>query len=165
MTLHPHHSDSPTLANLGAAFADEAASHVKYLHFATLCREQGDEETARLFEETAKQELKHALAHVELLYPRSQLTPQHVLEMAIEGEAHEYSTMYPSFRDAALAEGEALAAAGTDSRQDESDTRSEDFRKLLALAAKRFAALTGVERRHCEHYRAALAATNSTTDK
>ena len=49
---------SITIQNLEAAFAGESMAHIKYLHFAKVCRAAGDEESARIFEETAAQEIK-----------------------------------------------------------------------------------------------------------
>ena len=48
---------SVTLRNLESAFAGESMAHIKYRYFARIAREQGDEETARVFEATADQEV------------------------------------------------------------------------------------------------------------
>jgi len=53
---------SVTVKNIEAAFAGESMAHIKYLYFARVCRAQGDEESARIFEETAAQEVQHASA-------------------------------------------------------------------------------------------------------
>jgi len=73
-------------------------AHIKYLYFARICRAHGDEATARVFEETARQEVQHAFGHMDLLYPADQLDPERCLQMAIEGETYEYTEMYPKFR-------------------------------------------------------------------
>ena len=67
--------ESVTVKNLEAAFAGESMAHIKYRYFAKLAREAGDEDTARIFEETANQEVAHAFGHLDLLYPKAQLTP------------------------------------------------------------------------------------------
>src|SRR6185369_1429518 len=77
---------SPTLKNLEAAFAGESMAHMKYLHFAGIARANGHPEVAKVFEETAAQEIKHALAHAELLYPKGLVDTARALQMAIEGE-------------------------------------------------------------------------------
>ena len=46
-----------TWKNLEAAFAGESMAFQKYTYFAKIARINGDEETAQLFEETAKHEL------------------------------------------------------------------------------------------------------------
>ena len=88
---------SVTIENLEAAFAGESMAHIKYRYFAKLAREMGDEDTARIFEETADQEVMHAFGHLDLLYPKAKMTPARALEIAIEGETYEYTEMYPKF--------------------------------------------------------------------
>ena len=88
---------SKTKKNLEAAFAGESMANRKYLYFARIALELGDEEVAKVFEETAHQETEHALSHLSLLYPKEELTVQKLLEIAIEGERYEHTTMYPSF--------------------------------------------------------------------
>ena len=138
----PFHSpDSPTIQNLQAAFAGESMAHIKYRYFARLCREMGDEATAKAFEATADQEVMHAFGHLDLLFPKSQMSPAKALQFAIDGETHEYTEMYPRFYDAAVTEAQAA---------------SEPFKAVLEKAGKRFAALAKVELRHAAHYQTAL---------
>ncbi len=143
---------SPTIANLEAAFAGESMAHIKYLHFAKIARAHGDLETAALFEETAKQEVQHALGHADLLFPAAKLNPQQVLQLAIAGETHEYTAMYPKFHHAAVQEGNHLAAGEFAEQIAESQQHAAEFAALLAKAAKRFAALAKVEERHAKQY-------------
>jgi len=98
-----------TMANLEAAFAGESMAHIKYRYFAKLARAMGDEDTARTFEATADQEIMHAFGHLDLLYPKADMTPARALEIAIAGETYEYTEMYPGFRATAEAEGHAAA--------------------------------------------------------
>ena len=144
---------SATIKNLEAAFAGESMAHIKYRYFAKLCRAAGDEATARVFEETADQEVMHAFGHLDLLYPADKMSPGKCLDMAIEGETYEYTEMYPKFRHAALEEGNAAAVAEIDEQIAESKEHAERFRATLEKAAKRFAALAKVEERHANHYR------------
>jgi rubrerythrin len=145
-----------TRANLEAAFAGESMAHAKYRYFAGIARTEGNEEVARLFEETAAQEVQHALGHLDLLYPKSEMNTARCLEMAIEGETYEYSEMYPGFLKTAQAEGNAAAAAEIREQIAESKEHAELFRSTLETAAKRFAALARVEERHATQYRRKL---------
>jgi rubrerythrin len=149
--------ESITIKNLESAFAGESMAHIKYRYFAKLARAAGDEETARTFEETADQEVQHAFGHLDLLYPKDQLTPAKSLEIAIAGETYEYTEMYPQFRHLAEQEGNAAAVKEMDEQIAESKEHAARFAATLAKAAKRFAALAKVEERHANHYREQLA--------
>ncbi|HHC73171.1 MAG TPA: rubrerythrin [Thiotrichales bacterium] len=149
-------SDSITIKNLEAAFAGESMAHIKYLYFARVCRAQGDEETARVFEQTAAQEVQHAFGHLDLLMPADQLDPARCLELAIEGETHEYTEMYPKFRHLAEQEQNHDAVREFDEQIEESKEHAEQFRATLEKAARRFAALTKVEKKHADHYQSVL---------
>ena len=148
--------DIKTYQNLEAAFAGESMAHIKYRYFAKLARAAGDEDTARIFEETAAQEVQHAFGHLDLLYPAAELTPAKSLQIAIEGETYEYSEMYPGFRKTAVEEGNSAAVAEIDGQISESKEHAQQFKAVLEKAAKRFAALAKVEERHANHYQQAL---------
>ena len=152
------HSASPTIKNLEAAFAGESMANRKYLFFARRARELGAIDVAVVFEATAEQETAHAFGHLDLLYPKSELTVEKMLRMAIDGETYEYTEMYPSFRHLAEQEGHSAALAEIDSQIAESKEHAARFAATLAKAAKRFAALAKVEEKHAAHYRATLAA-------
>jgi rubrerythrin len=145
-----------TVKNIEAAFAGESMAHIKYMYFAKVCRAQGDEDSARIFEETAAQEVQHAFGHMDLLYPRDALDPVKCLELAIAGETYEYTEMYPQFRHLAEQEQNRAAVREFDEQIAESREHAEQFRAVLAMAAKRFAALTKVEERHAKRYQQAL---------
>lgn len=146
-----------TIANLEAAFAGESMAHIKYRYFAKLARAAGDVETAEIFEKTADQEVQHAFGHLDLLYPKHEMTPARCLQIAIDGETYEYSEMYPGFRQTAELEGNAAAVAEMDEQIAESKEHAEQFSAVLAKAAKRFAALARVEEHHANQYRRQLA--------
>ena len=150
-------TESVTIKNIESAFAGESMAHIKYMYFARLCRAQGDEQTARVFEETAAQEVQHAFGHLDLLYPASTMDASRCLAMAIAGETYEYTEMYPTFRHAAVAEGNTAAVREMDEQIVESKEHAARFRATLEKAAKRFAALAKVEERHAQHYRDTLA--------
>ena len=149
-------TQSITIANLEAAFAGESMAHIKYRYFAKLAREAGAEDVAKVFEETAAQEVLHAFGHLDLLFPKAQMTPEKALQMAIDGETYEYTEMYPKFRHLAQEEGNAAAVAEYDEQIEESRVHAETFQRTLAMAAKRFDALSRVEQRHAAHYQAVL---------
>ena len=155
-----------TRQNLESALAGESMAHIKYRYFAKLCRAQGDEATAQLFEDTANQEVQHAWGHLELLLGEKALTPTECLKMAIAGETHEYTEMYPNFRDTALQEGDAAAVAEMNEQIEESQVHAETFaahlsQHVVQKAAKRFAALARIEERHAGHYRDQLQKTEA----
>ena len=150
-------TESVTVKNIESAFAGESMAHIKYRYFAKLCRAAGDEATAKVFEETADQEVQHAFGHLDLLYPAAEMSPARCLEMAIAGETYEYTEMYPSFRHAAEAEGRSDAVREIDEQIAESKDHAALFAATLAKAARRFAALAKVEERHANHYKQQLA--------
>jgi len=147
-------TNSPTIQNLEAAFAGESMAHIKYMWFARQCRKAGDEATAKVFEDTAAQEILHAFGHAELLFSSESMTPAKCLQYAIDGETYEYTEMYPRFRHEAMIEGNTAAVAEMDEQIVESKEHAETFKSVLEKAAKRFAALARVEEKHAQHYQA-----------
>ena len=145
---------SVTLANLEKALAGESMAHIKYRYFARLARAEGFEDVAKHFEHTADQEILHAWGHLELLVGKP--TTKECLEMAIAGETYEFTQMYPEFETIATREGELEAAKEANLQIQESKDHAEQFKKVLALAEKRFAALAKVEKRHAEAYQQVL---------
>ncbi len=141
-----------TEKNLEAAFAGEAMANRKYLYFAKLARDLGAEDVAKLFEETAHQETGHAFAHLDLLYPESEMTVERLLKAAIVGELYETRQMYPEFERIAREEGNKKAVAEFQEQAAESKAHAEIF----AQAAKRFKALRLVEAYHARRYQSAL---------
>jgi len=141
---------SVTLQNLEGALAGESMAHIKYRYFAKIAREEGYEEVAQHFEHTADQEILHAWGHLELLIGKP--STKVCLEKAIEGETYEYTEMYPSMLRAAVLEGANEVGAEIMGQIAESKEHAEQFQKVLAKAAKRFAALEKVEKRHAEAY-------------
>lgn len=145
-----------TMANLESAFAGESMAHIKYRYFAKIARAEGDEEAARIFEETANQEVQHAFGHLDLLYPKEEMSTRRCLEMAIEGETYEYTEMYPGFLKTAIEEGNTTAGVEIKQQIDESKEHAALFQATLQKAARRFAALAKVEERHANQYRVTL---------
>lgn len=147
---------SQTKKNLEAAFAGESMANRKYLYFARVAKELGDLEVAKVFEETAQQETEHAISHLSLIYPKETLTVTKLLELAIEGERYEHTTMYPGFEKKALEEASHEAAREFAEQAQESQEHDERFTKALELARKRFAALSKIEKIHADRYQSFL---------
>lgn len=156
-----------TPANLEAAFGGESMANRKYLFFAEVAKQLGNGDLARLFRDTANQETEHAFAHFRLLHPElvidnpaalsdaekaEKLT--RCLELAIEGETYEYTTMYPEFAAQARADRDADAAAGFEEQIAESQEHAAIFRR----AASNFGFLEPIEQHHAERYTVALEA-------
>jgi rubrerythrin len=147
-----------TKKNLESAFAGESMANRKYLYFAKIARELGDEEVAKVFEETAQQETQHAFSHLGLIYPKEKLSVEKLLEMAIEGERYEHQVMYPEFERKAIEENDPNAVAEFKDQAEESREHEENFQKTLELAKKKFAALKVVEKIHADNYQRVLEA-------
>ena len=145
---------SITIKNLESALAGESQAHVKYRYFAKIARAEGFEEVARHFEHTADQEILHAWSHLELLVGKPDT--RRCLEMAIEGETYEFTTMYPDFEREAVLEGNTQAAEEAKLQADESQEHAEQFIAVLKKAEKRFAALKKIEERHANAYKEKL---------
>lgn len=145
-----------TKKNLDAAFAGESMAYQKYRYFAKIARDLGDEEVAKLFEETAHQETGHAYAHLSLLYPPDQMTVEKVLRLAIEGERYEHTVMYPGFEEDARKEHDEAALKEFQDQAEESREHDRTFAKMLDKARKRFRALKKVEKMHADRYQSAL---------
>jgi rubrerythrin len=141
---------SRTIENLQSAFAGESQAHTKYRYFAKMAREQGFEDVAKHFEHTADQELLHAWGHLELIVGKPDV--KRCLEMAIEGETHEFTIMYPEMQEEAILEGDELAAEEAAEQITESKEHAEQFAAVLKKAEKRFNALKKVEQRHAAAY-------------
>lgn len=125
-------------------------AHIKYRYFAKLARAEGNEEVAKHFEHTADQEILHAWGHLELLIGKPDT--RKCLELAIEGETHEFTEMYPRMEAEALVEGAKMVADEIRGQIEESKEHADEFKKVLALAEKRFNALKKVEQRHADAY-------------
>jgi rubrerythrin len=128
---------SQTSKNLEAAFAGESMANRKYLYFAKMARQLGNPEVAELFENIAAQETGHAFAHLQLMFPKEEMTVEKLLEWARDGELYESKHMYPDFERAALEEGNAAAVNEFREQAAESAEHAAIFNK----AAQRFKAL------------------------
>ena len=151
-------SKPSTHANLEAAFGGESMANRKYLFFA---------DVAKLFRDTAAQETEHAFAHFRLLHPElvvshpeqlndeeKQAILSRCLDLAVEGETYEYTTMYPEFAAQARQDRDSGAEAEFAEQSSESKEHAGQFR----TAAKNFGLLTPIEQHHAETYGVVLKA-------
>jgi len=89
--------------NLRAAFAGESQARNKYTYFAQQARKEGYHYIARIFEETAENEKRHAKDHLKQLDGIQDTAAN--LKSAIDGEHYEVTVMYADFAREAEAEG------------------------------------------------------------
>ena len=99
---------SKTEENLRAAFAGESQARNKYTYFAEEARKEGLHYIAKIFDESAENERRHAKDEFRLLNGIG--TTAENLKAAIGGENHETTTMYPTFAREAEQEGNQDAA-------------------------------------------------------
>ena len=99
---------SKTIENLKAAFAGESQARNKYTYFAKVARKEGYNYIAKIFEETAMNEIQHAKDEFKLLNGIGDTKAN--LKTAIEGEHYETTEMYPIFAKEAEEEGNEKAA-------------------------------------------------------
>ena len=134
---------SQTEKNLLSAFAGESQARNRYTYFATKAREEGYEQIAEIFIETAENEREHAKvffqyleggeAEVSAAFPAGVIGDTAAnLEAAAAGERYEHSQMYPEFARVAQEEG-------------------------FAEIAKSYRAVAVVERQHEKRYNELLA--------
>lgn len=121
---------SKTTENLNAAFAGESMARNKYTFFAKVARKEGFHYIARLFEETADNEMRHANDHFKLLGGIGDTVAN--LNEAINGEDYETTTMYPEFAAAAKEEGNMEAAMLFEQIGKVEAHHRERYKKLLA---------------------------------
>jgi rubrerythrin len=92
-----------TLENMKEAFAGESQANQKYRAFAKKADREGFHNIAKLFRLTAEAERIHAEGHLDAL-EGIHATAEN-LQAAIDGETHEFTTMYPPMLKQAEAEG------------------------------------------------------------
>lgn len=84
-----------TLENLMAAFAGESQANRKYAVYAKKAESEGKKNAAKLFKAASDAEIIHAQKHFEVAGKINSTVEN--LKDAIEGENHEYQSMYPDF--------------------------------------------------------------------
>jgi rubrerythrin len=140
-----------TIQNLAKAFVGESQARNRYTYYAKTARDEGYEQIASIFEETANQEKTHAkmlMKHIQELknndpkYPAIQVpaevpnlwaTTKENLQAAIKGEHFENTTMYPDFAKVAKDEGlDKISARLTDIGEAE-EHHEQRYTKLLNI--------------------------------
>ncbi|MBI2092150.1 MAG: rubrerythrin family protein [Deltaproteobacteria bacterium] len=107
---------SKTEKNLLTAFAGESQARNRYSFFAAKAKNDGFEQIAAIFEETAEQERSHAKqlfkfleggeAEIKASFPAGVIgTTADNLKAAAAGEHYEWTEMYPTFAKIAREEG------------------------------------------------------------
>jgi rubrerythrin len=127
-----------TERNLLTAFAGESQARNRYTYCADQAREEGYEQMAAIFEETANQEKEHAKrlfkflqggeAQIQAAFPAGTIgNTLENLKAAAAGEHYENTEMYPNFAQVAEREG---------------------FKEIAAIFRK----IAGAEKRHEDRY-------------
>jgi rubrerythrin len=123
-----------TIENLKNAFAGESQARNKYDYFAKVARNEGYHYIARIFEETALNEMQHAKDEFKLLKGIGNTANN--LKEAINGEHHETTEMYPEFAKTAKAEGNAEAEELFLEIANVEKDHEERYKRLLEMVEK-----------------------------
>jgi len=124
---------SKTTDNLKAAFAGESQARNKYTFFAEVAREEGYHYIAKIFEETALNELQHAKDHFRMLGGIGDTLAN--LKEAMGGEDYEAENMYPQFAKEAAEEGQKEAKITFEQVGKIEAHHRERYKKILEMVA------------------------------
>jgi rubrerythrin len=122
---------SKTDENLKAAFAGESQARNKYTYFAKVAHKEGYHYIAKIFEETADNERRHAKDEFDLLGGIGDTAKN--LESAMSGENYETTQMYPEFAKTADEEGNKAAATLFRTIAKVEAHHRERYKKLLEM--------------------------------
>ena len=122
---------SRTEANLMAAFSGESQARNKYTYYAAKAKEEGYEQIAAIFLETAHNESEHAKLWFKCLHDNAIPSTNINLLDAANGENYEWTDMYAGFAK---------------------DAREEGFERIALL----FEMVGAIEKHHEERYRRLL---------
>ena len=120
---------SKTEQNLMAAFAGESQARNKYTYYAQMAREEGMEQIADIFEETARNEQEHAKLWFKALDGIG--TTAENLVAAAAGENEEWTSMYAEMARTAEEEGFLELAAQFEGVARIEKAHEERYLKLL----------------------------------
>jgi rubrerythrin len=123
-----------TTENLKSAFAGESQARNKYTFFAQVARKEGYHYIAKIFEETADNERRHAKDEFTLLNGIGDTIAN--LKEAIAGEHYETTEMYPNFAKDAEAEGNTAAAVLFNQITKVEAHHRDRYKKLLEMVEK-----------------------------
>ena len=122
---------SKTMDNLAAAFAGESQARNMYGFFAEVARKEGYHYIAKILDETADNERRHAKDHFKLAGKLGDTAAN--LKAAIEGEDYETTTMYPEFAATAKEEGHTQAMVLFQQIAKVEAHHRDRYKKLLAM--------------------------------
>ena len=120
-----------TEENLKVAFAGESQARNKYDYFAKVARKEGFHYIAKIFEETAENEMQHAKDEFKLLKGIGSTAEN--LKTAINGERYEHTEMYPTFAKDAEEEGNSEAVKLFKEIAEVEKHHEERYKKLLEM--------------------------------
>lgn len=123
-----------TKKNLEAAFAGESQARNKYDYFAKVARNENYHYLAKIFEETALNEMQHAKDEFKLLKGMGDTKAN--LKEAIKGEHYENSEMYPRFEKDARKDGQEEAARLFKEVSEVEEHHEARYKKLLEMVEK-----------------------------
>lgn len=132
-----------TEKNLLTAFAGESQARNRYTFFASKARDEGYQQIANVFIETAENEKEHAKvffkyleggdAEITASYPAGMIKDTASnLEAAADGEKEEWSVLYSDFAKIASDEGFADIATSFKEIAEVEEFHESRYRKLLA---------------------------------
>jgi rubrerythrin len=119
-----------TVENAHEALAGESQANRKYLAFSEKAAEEGFKGVATLFRAASEAEAIHARKLLKVL-GAIQGTAKN-LEMSVDGETHEFTTMYPGFITAAEAEKRSDAVLAFTHAMKAEEVHAGLYRKALA---------------------------------
>ncbi len=136
-----------TEKNLLASFAGESQARARYTMFAHKAIEEGYQQIAEIFMNTAEQELSHAkhffsfleggMVEITAAYPAGVVGDTlENLKAAAEGEKEEWSDLYATFADTAQAEGFPQIAANFRNIAKIEQMHENRYRKLVERIEK-----------------------------
>jgi rubrerythrin len=120
-----------TEENLKTAFAGESQARNKYTYWAKIARNEGYHYIARIFEETAENEMQHAKDEFKLLKGIGDTKTN--LKAAVEGENYENTEMYPLMQKEAEEEGNTEAAKLFKEISEVEKHHEKRYKKLLEM--------------------------------
>lgn len=123
-----------TKQNLKTAFSGESQARNKYDYFAKAARNDGYHYIAKIFEETALNEMQHAKDEFKLLKGTGDIKTN--LKAAIEGEHYENTEMYPTMQKEAEKDGDKEAAKLFKEIAEVEKEHEERYKKLLEMVEK-----------------------------
>ena len=123
---------SRTEQNLMTAFAVESQARNKYTYYASKAKKDGYVQIAKIFEETAANEMEHAKIWFKLLHGGDIPETSANLLDAAQGENYEWTEMYAEFAKVAKEEGFTRIAYLFEAVGKIEKEHEERYRKLLA---------------------------------